>query len=408
MTRNILLLFLLLFCWIFGGIWFYHSCCCGKGAGGVGAGSITEGLEINDGTYFTASASADNVKFDASSKIFTMSQPVRGVFANTANYLDKHPAKVLQISTPANDLLGQEAQFVATHMASQKVVPYQIEYRRTDQTNGLDYTFSCMAPLAIAAGGMNITANDNFVFESSSFDFAAPLSNELDDVLEKVANYLEEDPTRYLNIEAAFAAKEENISSFSNLGKARASKIRGLLLTKYNVNPDQVDYNGVLSDKMTLQAHPKFEQGLLIGGVEFIFSEKEAIKSSVEIADRIPKLEKDLLVNPRILYFETGKNRVIIEEEFRAYFEDVIYYLDHVPTAKIECAGHTDNVGAADMNKKLSQDRANFIANYFSRQGVATTKVKGIAFGEEKPLVPNTTALNKSKNRRVEIIIRKE
>jgi chemotaxis protein MotB len=73
-------------------------------------------------------------------------------------------------------------------------------------------------------------------------------------------------------------------------------------------------------------------------------------------------------------------------------------------------AGHTDNVplkgGIYQSNLDLSAARAASVMKFFVSHGlVIPEKIATMAFGEYRPLVPNTTAENRQKNRRVEIIL---
>jgi outer membrane protein OmpA-like peptidoglycan-associated protein len=65
--------------------------------------------------------------------------------------------------------------------------------------------------------------------------------------------------------------------------------------------------------------------------------------------------------------------------------------------------GHTDNVGGADYNMKLSERRAQAVVDYLAAQGVAPGRIKAIGMGETKPLVSNDTEEGRAQNRRVTI-----
>jgi OOP family OmpA-OmpF porin len=71
---------------------------------------------------------------------------------------------------------------------------------------------------------------------------------------------------------------------------------------------------------------------------------------------------------------------------------------------KIEVAGHTDNIGPKEYNKKLSLKRAKAVANLLVKFGVDPKMIVIKGYGEDYPLVPNTTSTNRALNRRVEII----
>lgn len=74
--------------------------------------------------------------------------------------------------------------------------------------------------------------------------------------------------------------------------------------------------------------------------------------------------------------------------------------------AKIEVAGHTDNVGGTKANQRLSQQRAEAVRRYLiSRQRIPASRLIAKGYGDLFPLVPNLTAEYRAKNRRVEITI---
>ena len=72
---------------------------------------------------------------------------------------------------------------------------------------------------------------------------------------------------------------------------------------------------------------------------------------------------------------------------------------------RVEVQGHTDNTGTPDHNKQLSEDRANAVVAWLATHGVANDRLTGRGYGQSKPLVPNVTAGNRAKNRRVQFII---
>ncbi|MPW43405.1 OmpA family protein [Acinetobacter guerrae] len=72
---------------------------------------------------------------------------------------------------------------------------------------------------------------------------------------------------------------------------------------------------------------------------------------------------------------------------------------------KVKIVGHTDNIGAAQYNLKLSRERAQSVANIFLAHGFQSQNIQIIGRGAEQPLLPNTTEDNRAANRRVAVII---
>ena len=74
---------------------------------------------------------------------------------------------------------------------------------------------------------------------------------------------------------------------------------------------------------------------------------------------------------------------------------------------KATIEAHTDSIGSAAYNKKLSQKRANSTVEALKSLNVEASRLTAIGYGESKPLVTNDTAENRSKNRRVHAVISK-
>jgi OOP family OmpA-OmpF porin len=74
------------------------------------------------------------------------------------------------------------------------------------------------------------------------------------------------------------------------------------------------------------------------------------------------------------------------------------------PSLHAEVAGHTDSVGSARANLKLSERRAQAVRAYLIAKGVPPERLVARGFGKTEPLVtPETTDLDRERNRRVEL-----
>jgi outer membrane protein OmpA-like peptidoglycan-associated protein len=68
----------------------------------------------------------------------------------------------------------------------------------------------------------------------------------------------------------------------------------------------------------------------------------------------------------------------------------------------IEVQGHTDSIGQAAANLKLSQARARAVAGALQERGFDTQRLKAVGFGLTKPIADNKTAQGRAQNRRIE------
>ena len=83
--------------------------------------------------------------------------------------------------------------------------------------------------------------------------------------------------------------------------------------------------------------------------------------------------------------------------------------LDAVATALHGCAGHfevashTDDRGDANVNRTLSQRRAEMVVRHLVLAGVAERRLRAAGYGEAQPLADNRTAAGRAANRRLEL-----
>jgi OOP family OmpA-OmpF porin len=73
------------------------------------------------------------------------------------------------------------------------------------------------------------------------------------------------------------------------------------------------------------------------------------------------------------------------------------------PSLKVEIAGHTDSIGSAAANLKLSQKRAEAVREYLISKGAKPEQLQAHGYGKTEPLIkPEKTADDRERNRRVE------
>ena len=99
-------------------------------------------------------------------------------------------------------------------------------------------------------------------------------------------------------------------------------------------------------------------------------------------------------------------NSTALRSESRATLRDLAANFARYPDETISVEGHTDNVGSPEYNQKLSEQRAYSVKDYLVNQGVQSSRVSAIGFGESHPKATNDTPEGRQLNRRVEIHIR--
>lgn len=73
------------------------------------------------------------------------------------------------------------------------------------------------------------------------------------------------------------------------------------------------------------------------------------------------------------------------------------------PPLRIE--GHTDSTGSAQVNRKLSLDRADSVKAHLVSVGLPADKIATVGHGPDRPVADNASAEGRANNRRVEIIV---
>ncbi len=96
--------------------------------------------------------------------------------------------------------------------------------------------------------------------------------------------------------------------------------------------------------------------------------------------------------------FDSAKARPAHRAEVKRVYDFMRAY----PQTKVTIEGHTDSRGSNEYNQKLSQRRANTIANMLTTEfDVAADRITAIGYGEERPIASNDTDEGRQDNRRV-------
>lgn len=104
------------------------------------------------------------------------------------------------------------------------------------------------------------------------------------------------------------------------------------------------------------------------------------------------------------VHFASGKAK-ILPDSFELLSQIAAVFRSN-PTMRVMIEGHTDNVGSAAKNLKLSDQRAKAVRQMLiDKQGIAADRLEAVGYGQTKPIAANATAKGRALNRRVEFNI---
>ena len=123
-------------------------------------------------------------------------------------------------------------------------------------------------------------------------------------------------------------------------------------------------------------------------------------------------LSKDILLDPIEVGTTVNLENVLFvrgtTDLVASSFEEldlVVEMMNNNPTMEIELSGHTDNVGVASLNKRLSQERVDAVIAYLADKGIDKSRLSGNGYGGTKPIASNANETTRRLNRRVEFTI---
>jgi OOP family OmpA-OmpF porin len=107
-----------------------------------------------------------------------------------------------------------------------------------------------------------------------------------------------------------------------------------------------------------------------------------------------------------ILDIQFEINQKTVQREAEEKIDKVGLFMKKYPSTTAIIEGHSDEVGSAPDNMKLSERRAESVVTYLvDRNGIARSRLKAVGYGETRPIGDNTTEVGKRLNRRINAII---
>jgi outer membrane protein OmpA-like peptidoglycan-associated protein len=149
--------------------------------------------------------------------------------------------------------------------------------------------------------------------------------------------------------------------------------------------------------------------GAAVGGTAGVIIGNEMDKRAAEMrADlqgaRIERIGEGIKITfDSGLLFDWDKSD--LRAQAKTNIESLAKILNKYPDTDILIEGDTDSTGSEDYNLKLSERRAQSVANYLMGLSVPSSRISMVGLGEMNPIASNDTDYGRQQNRRVEVAI---
>ena len=143
--------------------------------------------------------------------------------------------------------------------------------------------------------------------------------------------------------------------------------------------------------------------GVGAGVGAYMDKQEEKLRENVRTAEIVREGDQLIVKFQSGLLFDV--NRADLKPDSQRGLRDFAEVLKEFPDTDLTIEGHTDSDGSAKYNQQLSSKRADSVASFLDKAGVAAERMQPYGYGEERPIAPNETSWGRELNRRVEIKI---
>jgi outer membrane protein OmpA-like peptidoglycan-associated protein len=197
---------------------------------------------------------------------------------------------------------------------------------------------------------------------------------------------------KLLEITGLYFKDEQPPDGFSNMGLARATKVKELLLAEVpGLDPERLTVTSRMVDEPTGARTAKFE------AVNFNIKDKpkDDVVEIVEVDNTItilfPYAQSTREPDPRVdEYLEKLAQRLMKTDEI------------------VAITGHTDDSGTIGFNQQLGMSRAKHIQDILISKGIKKERLSIASKGELEPVADNATEEGSRLNRRVVLVLNKK
>ncbi len=205
---------------------------------------------------------------------------------------------------------------------------------------------------------------------------SAILNSSLNIYIDSIKSAIAKQGTK-IEITGLYAANENNISNFENLGIARANAVK-MILEKY-IDPNLI----LLKSKLLPDTN-------LLSSEPFVSHSFSLVSPTVEEFD-----------HKAIIHHHSNSTQWDKDPELMIYLRKLVKRLQK--GGEIAMVGHTDNIGKEESNYALGLNRAKEIKRFLVNKGIKSSQINIDSKGESMPVDSNDTEEGRFNNRRTEI-----
>jgi len=142
------------------------------------------------------------------------------------------------------------------------------------------------------------------------------------------------------------------------------------------------------------------------GGPKYFLTvvEKQVLETRAALLPA-EEMKKELDAKGHVaLYINFAFDKADIQPDSRPIIDEIVKLLQDNPGLNVTVEGHTDNVGAPDYNKGLSDARAKSVVAALTARGIEARRLTAVGYGQGRPIADNSTDEGRAQNRRVELV----
>ncbi len=275
--------------------------------------------------------------------------------------------------------------------------------------------------------------------QSKKLETMAPQETALwiEDLMSKITTWLSGNDARDMDMQGQVGNIQQSITAlkddYKQVSDQLASTQKELAETKtyYDAQIDSLTQMLALSKSRTdqeqkakekLLADLKAKESTLMKDKERILAEQRATAQTLEDERRfnqkfietqnffrvdeaeVYKKGNQLIVRLKGMQFPVGTALIMPENyQLLSKVQRAIKLFDD-PSVVIE--GHSDSTGSDEINKALSQQRADAVKDYFiANNTLAKSKIVAVGYGSDRPVASNASAEGRAANRRIDVVV---